>query len=405
MKTAGRLLVLFLLCGVLSACAGPQPDLPGNWPESGLAGADFSDAGVIMEMAYEVYGPENIVISHILINTGPEPVTFDDLFSLEFYHEDAWRVVPQVVETDENETYMLPGFQACKVYINLSLFPSPLPEGLYRVTRVVGGRVHSAEFKLADKRIDARIMGFGIAPLSSLSPEYDGIDAQKDGYYTIIEDGVFNHEALQFFCDRVYLSVPAKLRTVMHSPGGAVLIRDIVFAPDALGNDRFFVTLDYSRGAGEGGTGSFLKEAVYSSLSVAKWGNKNKACLSNYVSHIDDAPPGAALELLSPDTADNIDLVATIELRTEEKVADRPYMFLVFGPDSESYAVIERGGETFGYKAGGNFLMGIEPDIAGITLTVIKWLDENELALFGITADGKVVQTSYQPGTDAGSGL
>jgi len=264
--------------------------------------------------------------------------------------------------------------------------------------RKVGNALQKAEFAIAGVRIDAREMTFGHKPLSSLPADYDGIDAQNDGYYTILEDGVFNQEVVQFFCDRVHLGVPAKLRTVMHTAGGAVHVRDIIFAPDSDGNSRFFVILDDSRRTVD--SEQLIIESVYSSLSVAKVGNKHKVCLSNYVSHIGDAPAGAPLELLSPDAADNIDLVATIELRTEENVLSLPHKFLVYGPDDESFVTIARGGKTFGYSTPGGAKTGIEPGQAGVTLTVIKWVDNTQLSLFGVTADGQIYQGTYEIETD-----
>jgi len=397
MKKIVCLLVTILISSALWGCAETVAEREIDWPESTYKATDFSESGVIMEMAFEIYGPEDLVVSHILINTGPEPVTFDDSFNLEYYMDGKWLRIPLLSEPEKGESYTLPGLQACKVYVNLSLFDGPLPEGRYRVVRVVGGALHQAEFILADSRIDAREMSFGHSPLISLPSDYDGIDAVDDGYYTIIEDGVFNQEALLFFADRVHLGVPAKLRTVMHAPDGAVLIRDIVYAPDFEGNDRFLVVYADSRRMA--GTEWLVTESVYSNLSIAKIGNKHKVCLSNYVSHILDAPAGAPFELLSPNTSDNIDLVATVELRTEENVKALAHKFLIFGPDGESFAVIERGGNTFGYRFGGASETGIAPDSQGVTLKTIKWVSATQFNVFGQYSDGQSFQTTYELGT------
>ena len=397
-KTIGRLLVL-LLCGTLWGCAQQDPaEQEINWAVSPHNNENFAETGVIMEMAFEVYGSDDPSVSYILINTTLDPVTFDDEFSLEHNLDGAWLTVPFISESNQNETYTLPGLQACKIDVNLSLFKAPLPEGSYRIVRKVNGSLHMAEFALAGQRIDARDMTFGHAPLSSLPADYDGHDAQNDGYHTILEDGVYNQEAVQFFADRVHLGVPAKLRTVMHTNEGAVLVRDIIFAPDPDWHGRFIVILDDSRRAID--SEQLLTERIYSNMSIAQVGNKRKVCLSNYVSHIKDAPAGAPFELISPDAADNIDLVATVELRVEELSASQPYMFLIYGPDGESFATITRGGMTFGYKSGDVYNADMQPAQTGITLTAIKWMSETQLLLSGVMADGQLYQFNYDINPD-----
>jgi len=394
MKTIVCLLVTILISSALWGCTGTPEEQAADWPESSLRATDFPETDVIMETAFEVYGPEDKVITHILINTGNDGVAFDESFILEFDSDGTWLEVPLREEAGKSEKFTLPGMQACTVYINLSLFKGPLPEGRYRIVRMVGGVLHQAEFMIASSRIDAREMTFGHAPLSSIPIEYDGIDAQGDGYYTIIEDGVFNQEALLFFADRVHLGVPAKLRTVMHENDGAVLIRDIIFAPDNDGIGRFFVILADSRKIVNAEWQ--VTERVYSNMSIVKVGNRHKVCLSNYVSHLQDAPAGAPFELLSPNTVDNIDLIATVELRTEENVKALPYMFLIFGPDSKTYAAIERGGKKFGFDVS---KMDMRPASQDVTLMTIKWISAAQIVVSGHHADGSLYQETYELGT------
>jgi len=405
-KTTGCLLVLFIFCGTLWGCSEREPAAQAiDWPESPYSNSNFAETDIIMEMALEVYGSEDNEIAYILINTGMDPVSFTGEFSLEFNNDGLWLSVPFAAETDLSEIYTLPGMQACKIELPLSFFRDPLPEGLYRIVRNVGRDLKTAGFTIEERRMDIHDMTFGHTPLSSLPADYDGHDAQNDGYYTIIEDGVYNQEAVQIFADRAHLGVPAKLRTVMHTAEGAVLIRDIIFAPgpDSDSPGRFIVVLDDSRRTTD--SEQLLTERVYSNLSIAQVGNKRKVCLSNYVSHILDAPPGAPLELISPNAADNIDLVATVELRVEELVSSLPYMFIVYGPDGKSFATTSRGGKTFGYQYGDIAMTDIRPDQSGLTLTVIKWMSGTQFLLYGTMPDGKIYEFTYEIETDASSDM
>jgi len=270
-----------------------------------------------MEMAYEVYGADDKTVSYTITNTGMDPVTFDSGFSLEYNDNDIWKAVPFAAQQDTSETYTLPGLQMCAVEIDMGMFGPGLPEGGYRIVRTIGDVLSKAEFAISDQRIDALDMSFGFVPLDSLPPDYDAADAQNDGCYTLMEDGPKNQDAVSRFADKASFGVPAKLRTMMLGDGGGAVIRDIVFAPLPDGTSRFLVTTDGSRAPASPG----ITEATYSYLSLAKVGNKSKACLSDYMSYSDQAPDGAPLELLSPGTPDNIDLVATIQARTETALA------------------------------------------------------------------------------------
>ena len=351
-----------------------------------------------MEMALEAYGPGDTIVSYVLINTGQDPVSFDEEFRLEHYSDGAWLTVPFISEIEPGDAYILPGMQASRIDVSLALFRAPLPEGIYRIVRMVGNSLLRADFTIAGERANVRDMLFGHVPISSLPNDYDGIDAQNDGYYTILEDGIYNQEVAQFFTDRVHLGVPAKLRTVWHTPGGAVLIRDIFFDPHADGHGRFIVVTCDSRRIGD--SEQLLTEQVYSSLSIVKVGNKRKVCLSNYVSHITDAPAGAPYELLTPEASDNIDLVATVELRTEENALALPYKFLVYGPDGNSFASISRDGTTFSYKTPGAAGEDMKPEQAGVRLNLIKWSGPTQFSIYGVSADGQTWQHTYdiQPG-------
>jgi len=324
-KTIGALIVLFLFCGALWGCAAPHEDTGIDWPESPYQNEDFSASGVLMETAYEAYGPDDKVVSYILINTTAIPVVFDDDFSLEYSEDGVWLTAPVISDEGQKGTYTLQGHEMCRINILLSLLDADLPEGQYRIVRKAGGALYKAEFRIADKRSDVREMDFGYEPLSSLPVNYDGIDAQKDGCYTIVEDGVFNRDAVQFFTDRVYLDIPAKLRTVMLTDEGDVLVRDIIFDPDPEeGTGRFLVVFMIPENSNTAqNPGLSLTEHPYDYLSIAVIDDRSKACLSDYVSYADEAPEGAPLELLSPGVPDNIDLIATLELRTEELMYNR----------------------------------------------------------------------------------
>jgi len=58
-----------------------------------------------------------------------------------------------------------------------------------------------------------------------------------------------------------------------------------------------------------------IPDAEYSFMSIIKVDNKKKVCLSDYRNYETEAPEGAPYELLSPAAPDNIDLVATVEMR------------------------------------------------------------------------------------------
>jgi len=398
-KTIGILLVLFVFCGALWGCGGSDAaSQTDSWPKSPHADSDFSEGCVIMETALEAYGPGDTVISYVIINTGSDPVSFDDEFRLEYYLDGTWLTVPFINEVEPGDAYILPGMQASRIDVSLALFRAPLPEGLYRIVRMVGNSLVAADFAIAGERSNVRDMLFGHVPLSTIPEDYDAIDAQNDGYYTILEDGVYNQEVLQFFTDRVHLGVPAKLRTVWHTPGGAVLVRDVIYDPHPDGHGRFIVILCDSRRIG--GDTQLLTEQVYSSLSIVKVGNKRKVCLSNYVSHITDAPAGAPYELMTPDASDNIDLVATMELRVEENALTLPYKFLIYGPDGSSYASISKDGTSFSYKTRNAEGADIKPDQSGVTIKVIKWTGSEQLSLFGAAANGQSWQYTYdiEPG-------
>jgi len=385
------ILLMLLFCAVLMGCTASAPENQQlNWPQSPYQDSDFDKTDILMEMALEVYGIDDENVAYVLFNSGANQVVFTDEFSLEYYTDEDWLTIPFAAEISQNSGYTLPGLQMCKIDVSISLFEAPLPEGQYRIVRKVNNALYKAEFAIAEERIGVFDMKFGHTPLMSLPADYDGIDAQNDGIYSIREDGVFNQEAVRFFADKVHLGVPAMLRTVMHTDEGAVLVRDIIFVPDPDGPGRFFVTLDDSRRTS--GSEQLLTESVYSFMSIAQIGNKRKVCLSNFVSHIGDASEDTPYELISPDAADNIDLVATIELRVADNTEALPYLFLNYSPGGESYATISRGGLTFGYKTEGIVETDLRLEQEGSRFFDIQWTGDMQLLLSGNTSDGEFFQ-------------
>ena len=394
---AKYLFIVFLLaalCLILAGCAETAEDPPpaeDEWPSSSHTEDSFTPSKVLMEMAFDTYGENDEIISYTITNTTMHPITFDGDFSLEFNRNGNWVIVPFAGEINETETNTLPGMQMCLIEVNLSLFVPNLPLGEYRIVRMIEDDLLKVEFEIAETSISVRDMSFGFEPLSSLSPDYDAIDAENDGCYVLMEDGPKNQDVVQRFADRVSLNVPAKLRTVMLAEDGGTLIRDIIFDPLSNGNGRHSVITDASRTT----VNIDVSEDTYSFLSIAEIGNKNKVCLSNYLSYSLYAPIGAPLELISPNSPDNIDLVATVEMRTEAKLEALTNKFLIFGPDGLSFATISRSGNTFGYFIGGEEQVDIPVTENGVTLDSIKWMSDKQLLLIGTDSGGTNFQTTY----------
>ena len=420
-----RLRHLLFLCLLISAgsflrgCGNEEPEGPAgppqpeyDWVQSEFGSEIFPPPGVLMEMTYETYGIEDKVVSYILTNTTMAPISFNDAVSLEHYQDGEWLSIPLTPPEPEpgsgpgseaetgldeaselqDESHELQGMQMCRVDLDISLLGMPFPEGRYRVVAIVEDKPCAAEYSLASERIDAKRMDFGYEPLASLPDDFDAVDAVTEGYYTITEKGPVNPEVVQRFADKVSLKAPAKLRTVLPAEDGGIIIRDIVFDLSPDGNGRFFVTVDSSRTSG----GLTDTEEVYSFMSIARVGNKNKVCLSNYVSYSDYAPIGSALELISPEAPDNIDLVATVGLRTENNMVDLPYSFLAFGPDNISFVTISRGGDSFSVKSGDIDKTDIPPGEEGVVLTGARFLSETQISLSGFKGEDQSYQMLYE---------
>ena len=393
-KCTFLLSLLFLLCSSLWACgteADSQPQPEYDWTQSEFEDEIPAPAGVLMEMAYEAYGVGDEIISYVLSNTTTSPVLFSDAFSLESFQDGEWLAILLNPELGPDDTLELQGMQMCRVDLDISQLGMPFPEGLYRIIIMVEDLPCAAEYTLSEERIDARQMHFGYEPLDSLPPEFDIFDAENEGYYTITENGSVNADSVQRFADKVSLNVPAKLRTAILLEDGGTLIRDIVFdlSPDGYG--RFYVTVDSSRASSE----LARSDQVYSFMSLATVGNKKKVCLSNYVSYDDYAPIGAALELISPETPDNIDLVATVGLRTENNMVALEFGFLAFGADDVSFVTIARGGETFSVKTVDLAGTDISPADTGVKLTGAVLMSSSQVLLYGVMADEESYEALY----------
>ena len=398
LKVIGIMIFLCVCSCGLWGCSPPVPE-ENRWEESPYTEESFlSEDGIVMEMAYQGYGTEDRVISYTLANRGMEPISFDDTVGLEYFLEDTWRVVPLRSEASGGEERVLDSMQMCRVDVDLSLFACRVfPEGRYRVVRQVGDALLMAEYSLQTQRMDVSEMDFGLVPLTSLPAEYDTADAQNDGYYAIAEDAIYHQEKVQYFVDKVSLGVPAMLRTVMALEEG-VLVRDILFDPSVNGVGRFSVV-----------TGNFHAEMepiqtppprMYSHMSIIKVDNKRKVCLSNYASYTENAPEGAENEVLSPGAADNIDLVATVELRTEENIQRLGHQLLVFGPEGMSYAALQLGENDFTIKSGEIDRVVSLPEDLAMALTTVGWQEDAQLILTGTTADGEGATRIYDIPTD-----
>ena len=391
-----------LLCGC--AAAGPPPGPGADWAVSALPDEIPPSNNVLMEMAYDTYGIADNTFSYTLTNTSMDSVSFDGAFNLEYSSDGKWLVVPFNADFTASGAKDLPSMQMCRVDIDTSMFDGALPLGDYRVIQTADDETLAAKFTLSDQRADARDMDFGYEPLSSLPADYDDLLAESDGCYTIADNSVTNPNTLQRFADKVSLGVPAKLRTViMLSDNGGASVRDIVFAPLPDGSSRFFVDYDNSRIQGS----PSAPEQIYSYLSTAMDGNKKKLCLSNYVSYSDSAPAGAAMEIITPNVSDNIDLVATVAQRAEESASALPYSCLFYGIDGVSYAAIERSGDTLDISSGDSLKTYSFPENSGVTLNGVKWLSDTVLSLTGVMSDGLPYQTTYDldaaPTAPAGS--
>lgn len=380
--------LLFIGC---SETSEPDP-IEDAWPASPHSDSSFSQTGVLMEMAYEVYGTNDTAVSYTMANKTMNPISFDSDFTLEFYSDGNWTVVPFAGELSEGEVNTLPGLQMCLIEVDLSLFSPDLPIGNYRIVRMIGDVLSRAEFGIGETRINVHDMKFGFEPLSSLPPDYDATDAENDGAYVLMEDGPRNQDVVQRFADKASLDVPAKLRTVMLAEDGGTLIRDIVFEPLAGSNGRYSIVTDASRSVATMDEG----EKTYSYLSIAEIENKKKVCLSNYVSYSTDALEAAPLELLSPTSPDNIDLIATVEMRTEEIIKVLPNKYLIFGPGDLSFATISRAGNTFGYYIGIEEILDIPVPTNFADLEEIRWMGDKQLLLSGTTADGSSYETTHE---------
>ena len=385
------------LIGCTETAPQPEEETSAASPHSDSA---FSQSGILMEMAFEVYSVEDNTVSYTIANKTMETVTFDNEFSLEFYDDTAWTVVPFVAEINEGDMNTLPGLQMCLVEVDLSLFGSDLPIGIYRIVRLIGDELVQAEFGISTSRISVSDMGFGFEPLLSLPADYDAADAEKDGVYILMEGEPKNQDAVQHFVDRVSLSVPAKLRTIMLSEEGGTLIRDITFEPLSDEQGQYSVVTDTSRATVRADETEALtpdeSEATYSFLSIALVENKKKVCLSNYVSYSADAPEGAPLELISPNSPENIDLIATVEMRTEEKLGAYANRFLAFGPDGHSYATISQSGNTFGYFVGVDEINNVPVPEGFASLDGIEWMSDTRLLFFGTNADDESHEATFE---------
>ena len=386
--------ILTAFCLLLIGCTETsEPDpVEEAWPASTHSDSSFSRSGFLMEMAFEVYSTDDESVSYTITNKTMESVTFDDDFTLEFFNDGNWTIVPFAAELSKGKANTLPGLQMCLVEVDLGFFGPDLPVGSYRIVRMIGDVLSKSEFGIAETRINVRDMNFGFEPLSSLPPEYDATDAQNDGAYVLMEDGPKNQDVVQMFADKVSLDVPAKLRTVLLAEDGGTLIRDIIFEPLFNGNGRYSVITDASRST------VIIDETedTYSFLSIADIENKKKVCLSNYVSYSTYAPEGAPLELISPTSPDNIDLVATVEMRTEEKLSILPDKFLVFRQGDLSFATISRSGNTFGYFIGTNETYNVPTPDNFANLDDIKWMSDTQLLLSGTTADGGIYESTHK---------
>ena len=400
MKAASRIKIAILpvlaiaFAGMLCGCAaaGPPQGPGADWAASAQPDEIPPSSNVLMEMAYDTYGTADQAFSYTLTNTSMDTVTFDSAFSLEYSSDGKWLVVPFKAGFTASGTKDLPGMQMCRIDIDTSVFDSALPLGDYRIIQMAGDETLAAEFTLADQRADARDMNFGYEPMASLPADYDDVSAESDGCYTIADNGVTNSDRLQRFADKVSLGVPDRLRTViMLSDNGGAIVRDIVFDPSPDGNSRFFVEYDKSRITDS----QPASEQEYSYLSIAMDGYKKKLCLSNYISYTGSAPAGAPLEIISPNVSENIDLIATVEQRTEKNTVEMPYICLVYGSDGVSYAAIQKNGTVFDCKSGGTLKTYSFPDNSGVTLNGVKWLSDTVLSLSGVMADGQSYQTDY----------
>ena len=400
-KNVFLLVILTVFSLALIGCAetAPQPEEETS-TASPYSDSAFSQSGILMETAFEVYSVEDKTVSYTIANKMMEPVTFDNDFSLEFYDDTAWTVVPFVTEISEGDGNTLPGLQMCLVEVDLSLFSSELPIGDYRIVRMIGDELVKAEFGISDSRISVSDMSFGFEPLSSLAPDYDTADAEKDGVYVLMEGNPKNQDVVQRFVDRVSLSVPAKLRTIILSEEGGTLIRDITFDPLSDQQGQYSVVTDASRATVHADETEALapdeSETTYSFLSIALVENKKKVCLSNYVSYSTYAPEGAPLELISHNSPENVDLVATVEMRTEETLGTNANMFLIFGPDGHSYATISKTGNTFGYYVGAGEINDVPVPEGFASLDEIKWTSATRLMFLGTNADGESHEATFE---------
>ncbi|MDL2225128.1 hypothetical protein LJC20_02835 [Eubacteriales bacterium OttesenSCG-928-M02] len=396
-RIAGIIILLCVCCVGLWGC-GPTGPAESRWEKSTYTEETFTvDSTIAMAMVYQGYGLEDRVISYTLTNEGTEPIAFDDTIGLEYFLEDTWRVVPLRSEAGTGEERVLEGMQACRVDVDLSLFAvTAFPQGRYRLVRQAGDSMLMAEFSLGEARITAQEMDFGYAPLASLPAEYDATDAQNDGCYTIAEGGVYHQEKVQYFLDKASLGVPAMLRTVMVVEEGMV-VRDILFDPDGDDIGRFIVATETFHP--ETGPSQAPSQKIYGHMSIARVENKRKVCLSNYVSYAGDAPEGAEREIVSPGVADNIDVVATMELRVEEAIQRLGHQLLVFGPDGLSHASLRLEESAFTVKLGEESQQVSLPADVAMALTGIGWKSDSQLTLSGTTADGTSITRTYDIAT------
>ena len=396
MKNTFLVALLVVLCSALIGCTKESEEPPqaveDAWASSSYSDSSFAPSYALMEMAFEAYGTNDTSVSYTITNTKMDSIVFDGDFSLEFNRDGTWVTVPFVAELEKGEPDTLPGLQMCLVEVDMALFGPDLPIGKYRIVRTIGEDLLKAEFMISETRIAVKDMSFGFEPLTSLSPDYDATDAENDGCYVLMEDGPMNLDVIQRFADKIYLGVPAKLRTAMLAEDGGTLIRDIIFEPLSDGYGRYSVITDASRTTVNIDTA----EDTYSFFSVAEVGNKKKVCLSNYASYSLYAPVGAPLELISPDSPDNIDLIATTELRIEESQEASLNKFLVFGPNELSYATISRSGNTFGYLINGEEKIDIPAGDSGSKLDDIQWMSDKQLLLTGTNAGGESFQITYE---------
>ena len=252
-------------------------------------------------------------------------------------------------------------------------------------------------------------------------------DGEEDG--DAVKTSPFNRDILQQFMDKAWLGVPAKLRTFILPEEGEPQIRDIVFSPSPEGYGRYFVA--YKDASADGDTeGTDAADAaetpdgtddtenpdapeipadqeaavgpgpIYSFLSVAWVGGVSKICLSNYVSHKDGATEEAPLELVSPETRDDPDMVATTEYRMEESLSALPHFYLAFAADGVSWVSIIQGGGSFSYKCGDVQKASISPGNVSVKFTGAAWISPTRFSLEGDTADGQSYSAVYDAEAD-----